>query len=95
MDKVYQQQISVAFDFPVVFTRRVLDAANRSLVCAIDRKGGVHPHRVMAYVDGGVGSLAPGKYADIVAVEGDALADLVRFEKMGFVMKGGIVHKAP
>ncbi len=42
-----------------------------------------------------VGSLAPGKYADIVAVEGDALADLARLEKMGFVMKGGVVHKAP
>ena len=42
-----------------------------------------------------VGSLAAGKYADIVAVEGDALADLARFEKVGFVMKGGVIHKGP
>ncbi|HYC33519.1 MAG TPA: amidohydrolase family protein, partial [Gemmatimonadales bacterium] len=42
-----------------------------------------------------VGSLAPGKYADIIAVEGDALADLGKFEKLGFVMKGGVVYKAP
>ena len=42
-----------------------------------------------------VGSLAPGKYADIVAVEGDALADLKRFEQVGFVMKGGVVYKGP
>jgi imidazolonepropionase-like amidohydrolase len=40
-----------------------------------------------------VGSLAPGKYADIIAVEGDALADLRSFMKVGFVMKGGVVYK--
>ncbi len=42
-----------------------------------------------------VGSIAPGKYADIIAVEGDAMADLASFGKVGFVMKGGTVHKAP
>ncbi len=42
-----------------------------------------------------VGSLAPGKFADIVAVEGDALADLRSFAKVGFVMKGGTVYKGP
>ena len=40
-----------------------------------------------------VGSIAPGKYADIIAVEGDALADLRSFAKVGFVMKGGVVYK--
>lgn len=42
-----------------------------------------------------VGSIAPGKYADIDAVEGDGLADLKRFEQVGFVMKGGVVYKGP
>lgn len=42
-----------------------------------------------------VGSIAPGKYADIVAVEGDALADLASFGKVAFVMKGGTVYKSP
>jgi imidazolonepropionase-like amidohydrolase len=42
-----------------------------------------------------VGSLTPGKYADIIAVEGDALADLRSFRKVGFVMKGGTVYKSP
>ncbi|MEO7986530.1 MAG: amidohydrolase family protein [Gemmatimonadales bacterium] len=42
-----------------------------------------------------VGSIAPGKYADIVAVGGDALTDLRSFEKVGFVMKGGVVYKQP
>ena len=41
-----------------------------------------------------VGSLTAGKYADIIAVEGDALADLRSFEKVGFVMKGGVVYKS-
>jgi imidazolonepropionase-like amidohydrolase len=42
-----------------------------------------------------VGSLAPGKYADVIAVEGDALADLRSFMKVAFVMKGGTVYKEP
>ncbi len=42
-----------------------------------------------------VGSIAPGKYADIIAVEGDALADLRRFRKVAFVMKGGVVYQRP
>jgi imidazolonepropionase-like amidohydrolase len=42
-----------------------------------------------------VGSLTVGKYADIVAVQGDALADLKSLETVGFVMKGGVVHKGP
>ena len=42
-----------------------------------------------------VGSLASGKYADLVAVEGDALADLSSFGRVAFVMKGGVVVKGP
>lgn len=42
-----------------------------------------------------VGSIAPGKYADIIAVEGDALPDLTSFSKVAFVMKGGTVYKSP
>ena len=34
-----------------------------------------------------VGSIAPGKYADIIAVEGNALADLRSFRKVAFVMR--------
>ncbi|MGH7545989.1 MAG: amidohydrolase family protein [Gemmatimonadota bacterium] len=45
--------------------------------------------------DDRVGSIAPGKYADLVAVAGDALADLARFEDVTFVMKGGVVYRTP
>jgi imidazolonepropionase-like amidohydrolase len=42
-----------------------------------------------------IGSLRPGKYADIIAVPGDALADLRSFQEVAFVMKGGTVYKQP
>ncbi len=38
-----------------------------------------------------VGSLEPGRYADLIAVPGDPLADIGELEKIGFVMKGGVV----
>ncbi len=40
-----------------------------------------------------VGSVQPGRYADLVAVAGDPLADVGEFEKVRFVMKGGVVFK--
>ena len=39
-----------------------------------------------------IGSIEPGKFADIVAVEGDPLADITVMEKVVFVMKGGEVY---
>ena len=40
-----------------------------------------------------VGSVQPGRFADIVAVTGDPLADIHELEKVTFVMKGGVVYK--
>ena len=40
-----------------------------------------------------IGTIAPGKDADIVAVEGDPLANIRLLENVGFVMKQGRVHK--
>lgn len=39
------------------------------------------------------GSIAPGRFADIIAVDGDPLADITRLEHMAFVMKGGQVYR--
>ena len=40
-----------------------------------------------------IGSIEPGKFADIIAVSGDPLQDITVLEKAQFVMKGGVVYK--
>ena len=40
-----------------------------------------------------IGSVQKGRYADIVAVNGDPLSDVRQLEHVGFVMKGGTVYK--
>jgi imidazolonepropionase-like amidohydrolase len=41
-----------------------------------------------------VGTLEPGKAADVIAVRGDPLADVTVLKQVGFVMKGGVVAKS-
>jgi len=41
-----------------------------------------------------IGSVQPGRYADLVAVSGDPLKDVTELERVKFVMKGGVVYKA-
>jgi imidazolonepropionase-like amidohydrolase len=40
-----------------------------------------------------IGSIQAGRYADIVAVDGDPLADITELQRVKFVMKGGEVFK--
>ena len=40
-----------------------------------------------------LGGVAPGRYADLIAVNGDPLADISVLERVRFVMKGGVVYK--
>ncbi len=40
-----------------------------------------------------VGSIAPGKYADIIAVRGNPLQDITTLQRVAWVMKGGVVEK--
>ncbi len=59
-----------------------ITAATRSSAEALDR---THD----------VGAIAPGRYGDIIAVDGDPLADVRLLQHVVFVMKGGDVVKAP
>jgi imidazolonepropionase-like amidohydrolase len=40
-----------------------------------------------------VGTLQPGRFADLIAVAKDPLADISELERVQFVMKGGVVYK--
>ncbi len=61
-----------------------IQAATRSAAEALDKTADV-------------GAIAPGRYGDLVAVDGDPLADVRVLEKPAFVMKGGevVVRAAP
>jgi imidazolonepropionase-like amidohydrolase len=45
----------------------------------------------MLQMDADVGTLAQGKYADIVALDADPIKDIHALRTIGFVMKGGVV----
>ena len=45
-------------------------------------------------MDKDIGSVEAGKYADIVAVPGDPVADIALMKRVEFVMKGGQVYKS-
>ena len=42
-----------------------------------------------------LGSLRAGRYADIIAIEGDPTDDITLLESVSFVMKGGEIYKQP
>jgi imidazolonepropionase-like amidohydrolase len=46
-------------------------------------------------IDDRLGSVQIGKVADLVGVPGDPLVDITVMERVNFVMKDGVVHKAP
>jgi imidazolonepropionase-like amidohydrolase len=48
----------------------------------------------MLDMPGKIGTIAPGAYADIVAVNGDLLHDVKILENVQFVMKDGKVFKS-
>ncbi|MDR3507132.1 MAG: amidohydrolase family protein [Caulobacteraceae bacterium] len=49
--------------------------------------------RLLGHLGDDLGAIAPGKYADIVAVDGDPIADIRQLEHVKFVMKAGVVYR--
>ena len=75
---------SQALDFEKLVTRGGLTPA-RAL-----QAGSIVNAEVLGWKDR-VGSIDPGKFADIIAVSGDPLADITELQRVKFVMKGGKV----
>lgn len=50
--------------------------------------------RYMGWADR-VGALAPGRFGDLIAVEGNPLEDVARLQDVAVVIKGGLVFKRP
>jgi imidazolonepropionase-like amidohydrolase len=69
--------------FHVRYGQTPLDAIRSATIVAAE---------LMAW-DDRVGSLLPGRYADLIAVDGDPLDDVTVLEDVPFVMKGGRVVK--
>lgn len=42
-----------------------------------------------------IGAVAPGMYADLVAVSGDPLKDITELQRVRFVLKGGVAYLSP
>jgi imidazolonepropionase-like amidohydrolase len=47
----------------------------------------------MLQMDDRIGYIKPGMLADLVAIDGDPLADILTLSKVKLVMKGGAVQK--
>ncbi|HMP75108.1 MAG TPA: 3-dehydroquinate synthase [Kiritimatiellia bacterium] len=82
------QQISVPFEYPVVFTRALFDPGNPILVDVIRRKGEPRRHRVLALIDGGVAKARPGLSAEIQAYAA-AHAEYIELVQPPRVVSGG------
>lgn len=54
-----RQQISVGWEFPVVFTQGLFDHSNLTLMETLDRLGENRRHRAMIFIDGNVATARP------------------------------------
>jgi imidazolonepropionase-like amidohydrolase len=54
----------------------------------------VHASKLLGW-DDRVGAIEAGKYADLIAVDGDPIKDVTELERVRWVMKGGAVVKKP
>ena len=75
--------IANEFGYMVKFGMTPMDAIKAATSRAAD----------LLEMQGELGVVAPGAYADVVAVSGDPLSDVEVLKKVNFVMKDGKVYK--
>jgi imidazolonepropionase-like amidohydrolase len=54
--------------------------------------GTINAADLMGWTDK-IGTIEPGKWADIIAIDGDPLKDVKILQHVPFVMKSGVVYK--
>jgi imidazolonepropionase-like amidohydrolase len=96
LEKAYQKGVRIAFGtdagvFPhgknALEFKRMADAGMKN---ADILRSATWDAADLLRMQGTVGSLEVGKYADLVAVDGNPLADIRAMERIGAVMKGGV-----
>jgi imidazolonepropionase-like amidohydrolase len=92
----YQQGVKIVIGSDAVFSKRnaikEFSALNRHINDSwyVLRAGTLTAAQMIDQA-GSLGSLAPGKYADIIATPANPVEDLAALEAVNFVMKGGKV----
>lgn len=81
----YEWTVNPAIEFPLM-VRDGMSPANAIKAATLDAA-----HLLRMADD--IGSVEPGKYADLVALHGDPIADISRLQSIDFVMKGGVIYK--
>jgi len=74
---------ALAAGIPIGLGEKPMDA----LVCA------TRINAQIIHLEDRIGTVQPGKLADLIAVPGNPLADISATERVGFVMQGGVIYR--
>jgi len=89
MNPAAEAKLMVDAGMPAMAVIRSMTSAAAALLDPLCRPGS------KACPGSGVGVIAPGKRADLVAVDGDPLKDVTELQRVRFVMKAGVPWKGP
>jgi imidazolonepropionase-like amidohydrolase len=93
-ERALKHRLKIAFgdDMDPEFTSREFAALVRGGMTPLEalRAATINGATLLGLVDQ-IGSVEAGKFADIIAVQGDPLSDIHVLEHVAFVMKGGVV----
>ena len=88
MTSKYLQRFEVSYEYPVYFTRDVLDPANPTLAEAVTRREPSRRHRAFVIVDSGVATARP-RLADELAAYAEAYGDRLELAAAPEIVPGG------
>ena len=90
-DEYYQEPGKTRGESSVTIYRA--DSASGMVPSNVLRAATVNAADLLGWQDR-IGTIEPGKFADIITVDGDPLKDIAQLEHTSFVMKGGAVIKS-